>query len=94
MVVLYQKLADAATMQAYAALALPALTSQGGRFMIRSPGEAVDTREAGLAERTVVIEFPTKEQALSAYDSEAYQAAVALLEGKAQRDVRFVESYA
>ncbi|MGI4758369.1 MAG: DUF1330 domain-containing protein [Janthinobacterium lividum] len=41
-----------------------------------------------------MIEFPTKEQAIAAYDSEAYQAAVSLLAGKVDRDVRFVEGYA
>lgn len=91
MVVAYRKTADAETMQAYADLGLPALTAGGGRFIIRAPGHTVDTREAGLNERTVVIEFPSKEQALAAYDSEAYQAALALLAGKVERDVRFVE---
>ena len=93
MVVLYRKTADAATMQAYADLALPALTALGGRFIIRAPGATVETREAGETERTVVIEFPSKQKALAAYDSEAYQAALALLAGKVERDVRFVEGH-
>ncbi|MGI4757729.1 MAG: DUF1330 domain-containing protein, partial [Janthinobacterium lividum] len=92
MVVVYRQIADEETMQAYAGLALPALMALGARFLIRTPGEAVDARESGLCERVVVIEFPTKEQAIAAYDSEAYQAAVSLLAGKVDRDVRFVEA--
>ncbi|MGI4852800.1 MAG: DUF1330 domain-containing protein [Janthinobacterium lividum] len=91
MVVVYRKIADSETMAAYASLALPALTALGARFAVRSTGEAVEARESGLKERVVVVEFPTKEQAIAAYDSPAYQAALALLAGKVERDVRFVE---
>lgn len=94
MVVTYRSVADAATMQAYAALALPAIMAQGGRFLVRAPGSDVVPREAGMPERTVLIEFPSKQQAVAAYDSEAYQAAAQLLAGKADRDVRFVEELA
>ena len=90
-VVVYRKTADVETMEAYARLALPALIALGARFPIRAAGQAVDARESGLEERVVVIEFPTKEQAIAAYDSPAYQAALSLLEGKVERDVRFVE---
>lgn len=91
MVVVYRKVADPETMQAYAELALPALMALGARFQIRAPGQVVDARESGLSERVVVVEFPTKQQAIAAYDSDAYQSALALLAGKVERDVRFVE---
>ena len=91
MVVTYRQIADEATMQAYANLAVPALLALGARFLVRAPGHEVDAREAGMQERTVIIEFPSKAAAMAAYDSEAYQAAVRLLVGKADRDVRFVE---
>lgn len=94
MVVVYRKTADAETMEAYAQLALPALLALGAQFPIRAPGQAVDAREAGLSERVVVIEFPTKKQAIDAYESPAYQAALSLLAGKVERDVRFVEGQA
>lgn len=93
MVVVYSRSADAETMQAYAALALPALFACGARFVVRAPAGTAEPRERGLVERVVILEFPSKAQAIAAYDSEAYQAAARLLQGKAERDVRFVDGY-
>jgi uncharacterized protein (DUF1330 family) len=44
-----------------------------------------------LRERTVVIEFDSVEQAIAAYNSPAYQEAMAVLAGGADRDIRIVE---
>lgn len=93
MVVTYRKSADAATMAAYAALALPALFAHGAQFLARAPAGEVDWREFGSGERVVVLEFPSKQQAIAAYDSDAYQVAVRILQGKAEREIRFVEAY-
>ena len=46
--------------------------------------------EAGLNQRTVVIEFESVEQAVAAHDSPAYQAALAALGDGAVRDLRIV----
>jgi uncharacterized protein (DUF1330 family) len=73
---------------AYAKIAGPALESHGARFLAR--GTAVKAFEAGLAERTVVIEFDSVEQAIAAYESTAYKSALAALEGGVVRDVRIV----
>jgi len=51
----------------------------------------VQAYEAGVGERTVVIEFASFEQAVATHDSEAYQAAAAKLEGAVERDLRVVE---
>lgn len=93
MVVVYSRSADADTMQAYAKLALPALFAYGGRFVVRAPAGTAEPREHGLTERVVILEFPSKAEAVAAYDSEAYQAAMLLLQGKAERDVRFVDGH-
>lgn len=93
MIVTYRKCADAATMEAYAVLALPALFAHGARFIARTAAGQVDWRESGTGERVVVLEFPSKQEALAAYDSTAYQAAVRVLQGKVERDVCFVSSY-
>ncbi len=42
-------------------------------------------------ERTVVIEFPSYEDAKNAYDSADYKMALKELEGGADRDLRIVE---
>ena len=47
--------------------------------------------EAGLQQRTVLIEFDSVEQAKAAHDSPAYQEALAKLAGAAERDLRIVE---
>ena len=72
------------------ALAVPALKAAGGRILAR--GGKVTAWEAGVPERTVVIEFDSYEQAVAAYDSEGYQAALKLLGDGAVRDMRVVEA--
>jgi uncharacterized protein (DUF1330 family) len=85
----YRRVVDPAALAAYARVAGPAIQAGGGRFLAR--GTPVRAPEGGLAERSVVIEFDTVAQALSTYDSPAYQAALRLLDGAAERDVRIVE---
>ncbi|CAL9296645.1 hypothetical protein SUDANB66_02660 [Streptomyces sp. SudanB66_2053] len=51
-------------------------------------GEAYDT---GIAERTVLVEFDSFEQAVAARESAAYQEAPAALADGAERDFRIVE---
>jgi uncharacterized protein (DUF1330 family) len=84
----YRKISDSTKLAAYAKLAGPAIEAGGGRFLVR--GTAAIAYEAGRAERTVVIEFGSVEQAIAAHDSPGYQAALAALEGGAERDVRIV----
>jgi uncharacterized protein (DUF1330 family) len=43
-----------------------------------------------LKERTVVIEFPTYEAAVAAYESELYKKALAALGDGVERDLRIV----
>ena len=54
-------------------------------------GMPVQLYEAGVQQRTVVIEFDSVEQARAAHDSPAYQEALALLAHGADRDIRIVE---
>jgi len=85
----YVEVTDDAKLQAYAALALPALTGAGGRFLARSLPSAVF--EAGQETRTVLIEFPSVEAAVAAHDAPAYQEALAALGDGAVRDIRIVD---
>jgi uncharacterized protein (DUF1330 family) len=84
----YRKITDPAKLAAYAKLAGPAIQAGGGRFLAR--GLPSQVYEAGQAERTVIVEFDSVEQAIATHDSPAYQAALAALEGGALRDVRIV----
>jgi uncharacterized protein (DUF1330 family) len=84
----YREISDPAKLAAYAKLAGPSIEAGGGRFLAR--GMAARAYEAGLPERTVVIEFDSVEHAVAAHDSRGYQEALAALEGGAVRDVRIV----
>jgi uncharacterized protein (DUF1330 family) len=85
----YRAISSPDALAAYAALAVPAIESGGGRILAR--GKAAHAYEGGLRERTVLVEFPSLEQARTTYESPAYQAAVAKLAGAAERDLRLVE---
>lgn len=85
----YRAVRDPAKLAAYAQLAGPAITAGGGRFLVR--GMPAQVYEAGLQQRTVVIEFDSVDQARAAHDSPGYQAALAALGDGAERDIRIVE---
>jgi uncharacterized protein (DUF1330 family) len=85
----YRSVSDPEKLAAYGKLAGPALESHGGRFLAR--GGRVAAYEAGLTQRTVIIEFDSFEQAVAAYQSPEYQEALAVFDGAAEREVRIVE---
>ena len=85
----YRSVSNPAALTAYAALAAPAITAGGGRFLVR--GTPAKVYEAGLNQRCVVIEFDSLETAIATYESPEYQAAKKLLEGSVERDVRMAE---
>ena len=85
----YRSVSNPDALAAYAKLSGPAITAVGGRILAR--GLPAQVYEAGLQQRTVVIEFDSVEQARAAHDSPAYQAALAVLAGGAERDLRILE---
>ncbi len=86
----YRSIKNPEALAAYAKLAGPAIAEAGGKFLVR--GTPAKTYEAGLNQRTVVIEFPSLAQALAAHDTVGYQDALrALGTGAAERDMRVVE---
>ena len=85
----YRSVSDPDALAAYARLAAPAIAAAGGRVLAR--GMPAQVYEAGLQQRTVVIEFDSVAQAQAAHDSPAYQEALALLAGGAERDIRILE---
>ena len=89
MISAHRSAADPKKASAYRELAIPALLSMGGKFL--SAGGRVIAKENGLKERTVLIEFESFEAAINAYESDAYQKALKLLSGGADRDVRLFE---
>jgi uncharacterized protein (DUF1330 family) len=85
----YRSISDPDALAGYAKLAGPAIQAAGGRFLAR--GTAAKAYEAGLLQRTVIIEFDSVEKAAAAHDSAGYQEALKALGKGADRDLRIVE---
>ena len=85
----YRSINDPVSLGEYGKLAGPALQEAGGRFIAR--GIPAIVYEAGVSQRTVLIEFDSVEQAIAAHDSNAYQEALRALGNAAERDVRIIE---
>ena len=74
---------------AYNELARAAVQAGGGRVLSR--GGRVVAHEAGIAHKVVLIEFDSFDQAVAAYESEAYRKALAALPDGVERDFRIIE---
>lgn len=85
----YRSVTNPDALADYAKLSGPAITAAGGRILAR--GLPALVYEAGLHQRTVLIEFDSVEHAQAAHDSPAYQEAMAVLVGGVERDIRIVE---
>jgi len=86
---IYRSISNPAVLADYAKLATPAIAAGGGTFLAR--GTAVKAYEAGLKERTVLIEFASAEKAIATFESADYQAAARLLVGQVEREIRILE---
>ena len=85
----YRSVKNPEALAAYAKLSGPAIQAAGGRILVR--GTPAKTYEAGVDQRTVVIEFDSVASAISAHDSPAYQASLKVLGDAVIRDIRIVE---
>ncbi|MCU0987783.1 MAG: DUF1330 domain-containing protein [Acetobacteraceae bacterium] len=88
-VAMYRSVSNPDALAAYAKLSGAAITAAGGRILVRGMPSLL--YEAGLQQRTVVIEFDSVDHARAAHDSPAYQQALAALGDGAERDIRIVE---
>ncbi|GAA2127654.1 DUF1330 domain-containing protein [Glycomyces algeriensis] len=86
----YPHIDDPETFDVYNELAGRAVRAAGGR-VLAGIGGRVNAHEAGIAERVVLIEFDSFEQAVAARASAAYQEALAELPVGFERDFRIVE---
>jgi uncharacterized protein (DUF1330 family) len=85
----YRTISDPEKLAAYNKLAGPAVRAGGGRTFVR--GGRVVGHDAGIAERTVLVEFDSFEQAVAAHESVAYREALIALSDGVERDFRIVE---
>ena len=87
-IAIYHSVSDPSALARYADQATPVLLAHGARFLAR--GRPAKVFEAGADERCVVIEFPSVEHAVAAYESVEYQAVLAIMRGSVRREVRIV----
>ena len=77
--------------QEYGKLAEEVVKQFDGKFIVR--GGRQETKEGNEYSINVVVEFPSYEIAISAYESEEYQKALKVLDGGAIRLYAVVEGY-
>ncbi|BFV60763.1 DUF1330 domain-containing protein [Kitasatospora sp. CMC57] len=85
----YRTISDPEKLAAYNTLAREAVAAGGGRTFVR--GGQVVAHDDGIAERVVLVEFDSFEQAVATHASEAYQQALLVLADGVERDFRIVE---
>ena len=89
-IVFYRSVPDSAVLAEYIKVAGPVIQAAGGRALAR--GLPAKAYESGLNDRVVMIEFDSVEQAITAYESDAYKVAIDVFNNTAERDIRIVES--
>ena len=88
-VCVYKSIGNAEKLKEYAAKARVAVEKYKGKFLIR--GGRFTTNEGDKSPRTVVIEFPTYNEANLFYNSKEYQEAHDVLKGYAARHHQTIE---
>ena len=89
-VVAYRSISNEAAVKAYGVLAVRAVQAFGRRFLTM-PMNRVQAHEAGLQQRTVIVEFDSYDIVLAAHESESYQKALQALGSGTERDYRIIE---
>ena len=90
-VCVYKSISNEEKLKEYAAKARTAVEKYKGKFIIR--GGRAKTKEGDIAPRTVVIEFPSFDEANQFYNSTEYQDAHSILKGYVKRHFQIVEGY-
>ena len=88
-VCIYEKIDNAEKLKEYAIQARIAVEKYKGKFLIR--GGKSTSNEGEKSPRTVVIEFPSYDEANNFYKSKEYQDAHSILKGFADRQHQTVE---
>ena len=90
-VCVYKNITNEEKLKEYAIKARAAVEKYKGKFLIR--GGRSKTNEGENSPRTVVIEFPSYNEANSFYNSKEYQNAHSILKGHAVRHHQTVEGF-
>ena len=88
-VCVYKNIGSEDKLKEYATKARAAVENYKGKFLIRGGKSKINEGES--SPRTVIIEFPSFDQANEFYQSEEYQEAHSILKGHAERQFQIVE---
>ena len=88
-VCVYKNITNEEKLKEYAVKARAAVERFNGKFLIR--GGKSTLKEGERSPRTVVIEFPSYDEAISFYQSKEYQDAHSILKNHAERQFQIVE---
>ena len=88
-VCVYKSITNQEKLKEYAVKARVAVEKYKGKFLIR--GGKSESKEGDKSPRTVVIEFPSYDEANTFYQSEEYQDAHSILKGSVDRQFQVIE---
>jgi len=88
-IAVYEKIGNMETLKKYAAKATDAISKYSGKFLVRG-GKNI-TLEGNQSPRTVIVEFPTFEEAKKCYNSDEYQKAHDILKNSVKRNLQIIE---
>jgi len=88
-IAIYKDLKNPENIKKYAEKASPAIQKYKGKILSR--GGRVETIEGLPSPRTVLIEFPSMQDALQCYHSDEYQEAMKIGKGEFNRHIQIVE---
>ena len=83
-IAVYEKIENLETLKKYAVKATVAIGKYSGKFIVRG-GKNI-TLEGNQSPRTVIVEFPSFEEAEKCYNSDEYQEAHNILKGSVKRN--------
>ena len=88
-IAVYEKIENTETLKKYAVKATAAISKYSGKFLVRG-GKNI-TLEGNKSPRTVIVEFPSFEDAEKCYNSGEYQEAHDILKGSVKRNLQIIE---
>ena len=88
-IAVYEKIENMETLKKYAVKATAAISKHSGKFIVRG-GKNI-TLEGNQSQRTVIVEFPSLEEANKCYNSGEYQEAHNILKGSVKRNLQIIE---
>ena len=88
-IAVYKDLKNPENIKKYAEKASPAIKRYKGKILSR--GGKIETIEGSPSPRTVLIEFPSMQDALRCYHSGEYQEAMKIGKGEFNRHIQIVE---